>query len=62
MNLNIIGETAFQLTSDFKAEHSSFNGMIGMCQINVHAYCQLKDGIVRATVETELLPPRTKVL
>jgi len=62
-NLEIIGEAAYLLTKDFKAIHNSieWSDMIGMRHILVHGYYQIKDEIVWATIETELLPLREKI-
>jgi uncharacterized protein with HEPN domain len=63
-NLEIIGEAAYLLSKEFKAKHVAieWNDMIGMRHILVHGYYQIKDEIVWATIETELLPLRSKLL
>ena len=63
-NLEIIGEAAYLLTKDFKAKHNSieWNDMIGMRHILVHGYYQIKDDIIWATIETELIPLREKIV
>jgi len=56
--LEIVGEAAYLLTKDFKLNHIEieWNEMIGMRHILVHGYYQIKDEIIWATIETELLP------
>ncbi len=63
-NLEIIGEAAYLLTKEFKSKHDSieWNDMIGMRHILVHGYYQIKDEIIWATIETELIPPREKII
>lgn len=63
-NLEIIGEAAYLLTKDFKANNSNieWNEMIGMRHILVHGYYQIKDEIIWATIETELSPLKDKIL
>ena len=63
-NLEIIGEAAYLLTKDFKSEHShiEWNEMIGMRHILVHGYYQIKDEIIWATIEDELLPLKEKIM
>ena len=63
-SLEIIGEAAYLLTKDFKANNSNieWNEMIGMRHILVHGYYQIKDEITWATIETELSPLKDKIL
>jgi uncharacterized protein with HEPN domain len=63
-NLEIIGEAAYLLTKEFKSNHNSieWNDMIGMRHMLVHGYYQIKDEIVWATIETELLPLKKEIL
>ena len=63
-NLEIVGEAAYLLTKDFKLENTAveWNEMIGMRHILVHGYYQIKDEIIWATIETELLPLKDKIL
>lgn len=63
-NLEIIGEAAYLLTKDFKADNLNieWNEMIGMRHILVHGYYQIKDEIIWATIETELSPLKDKIL
>ena len=62
-NLEIVGEAAYLLTKDFKQKNSSVEWaeIIGMRHILVHGYYQIKDEIVWATIESELLPLKEKV-
>ena len=62
-NLEIIGEAAYLLTKDFKQQHNSvqWNDMVGMRRILVHGYYQIRDEIIWATIETELLPLKTEI-
>jgi uncharacterized protein with HEPN domain len=62
-NLEIIGEATYLLTKDFKNKHNSveWNDIIGMRHILVHGYYQIKDEIVWATIETELMPLKTEI-
>ncbi len=63
-NLEIVGEAAYLLTKDFKLKNTEveWNEMIGMRHILVHGYYQIKDEIIWATIETELLPLKDKIL
>lgn len=63
-NLEIIGEAAYLLTKEFRASHDSieWNDIIGMRHILVHGYYQIKDEIIWATIETELLPLREQII
>ena len=63
-NLEIIGEAAYLLTKEFRASHDSieWNDIIGMRHILVHGYYQIKDEIIWATIETELLPLREQIV
>ena len=62
-NLEIVGEAAYLLTKDFKAKHYSVEwaDIIGMHHTLVHGYYQIRDEIIWATIETELLPLREKI-
>jgi uncharacterized protein with HEPN domain len=62
-NLEIIGEATYLLTKDFKNKHNTveWNDIIGMRHILVHGYYQIKDEIVWATIETELMPLKTEI-
>lgn len=62
-NLEIIGEAAYLLSKEFKVNHRSieWQDMIAMRHILVHGYYQIKDEIVWATIETELLPLKDKI-
>jgi uncharacterized protein with HEPN domain len=63
-NLEIIGEAAYLLTKEFKANHGNveWNDIIGMRHILVHGYYQIKDEIIWATIETELVPLKAELL
>jgi uncharacterized protein with HEPN domain len=62
-NLEIVGEAAYLLTKDFKANHKliEWDDMIGMRHILVHGYYQISDEIIWATIETELQPLKEKL-
>jgi uncharacterized protein with HEPN domain len=62
-NLEIVGEAAYLLTKDFKEIHPEIEWaeVIGMRHVLVHGYYQIKDEIVWATIQTELLPLKEKV-
>lgn len=62
-NLEIVGEAAYLLTKEFKAEHPEveWEGFIYMRHVLVHGYYQIKDEIVWATIRTDLQPLREKV-
>lgn len=62
-NLEIIGEAAYLLTQDFKSVHKEveWNDMIGMRHILVHGYYEIKDEIIWATIETDIVPLRVKI-
>ena len=62
-NLEIVGEAAYLLTKDFKANHDfiEWADMIGMRHILVHGYYQIRDEIIWATIETELQPLKEKI-
>lgn len=62
-NLEIIGEAAYLLTKNFKANHDSvdWNDMIGMRHILVHGYYQIRFDIIWATIETELQSLKEKI-
>jgi uncharacterized protein with HEPN domain len=62
-NLEIVGEAAYLLTKDFKQKNSTVEWaeIIGMRHILVHGYYQIKDEIIWATIESELLPLKEKI-
>ncbi|KAA6302407.1 MAG: hypothetical protein EZS26_001520 [Candidatus Ordinivivax streblomastigis] len=62
-NLEIVGEAAYLLTNEFKEIHPEIEWaeVIGMRHVLVHGYYQIKDEIVWATIQTELLPLKEKV-
>ena len=62
-NLEIIGEAAYLLTNEFKEKHPEveWKVIIGMRHVLVHDYYQISDEMVRATIQTELLPLKEKV-
>jgi uncharacterized protein with HEPN domain len=62
-NLEIVGEAAYLLTKEFKTRHASIEWLdiVGMRHTLVHGYYQIKDEIIWATIETELLPLREKL-
>jgi len=62
-NLEIIGEAAYLLSKDFKNKNDSieWNDIIGMRHILVHGYYQIKDEIIWATIETDLIPLKLKL-
>jgi uncharacterized protein with HEPN domain len=62
-NLEIIGEAAYLLSKDFKSKNDSieWNDIIGMRHILVHGYYQIKDEIIWATIETDLIPLKSKI-
>ena len=62
--MEIVGEAAYLLTKNFKLNNTEveWNEMIGMRHILVHGYYQIKDEIIWATIETELLPLKEKIL
>jgi uncharacterized protein with HEPN domain len=62
-NLEIIGEAAYLLSVEFRTKHVDipWNEMIGMRHILVHGYYQIRDEIIWATIETELLPLKEKI-
>jgi uncharacterized protein with HEPN domain len=62
-NLEIIGEAAYLITKEFKTNHSSvvWSDIIGMRHILVHGYYQIKNEIIWATIETELLPLKVEL-
>lgn len=62
-NLEIIGEASYLLTNDFKNSNCNieWNDMVRMRHILVHGYYQIKDEIIWATIETDLLPLKAKI-
>ena len=62
-NLEIVGEAAYLLTKEFKNHHPSieWSDIVGMRHTLVHGYYQIKDEIIWATIETELLPLKEKL-
>jgi uncharacterized protein with HEPN domain len=63
-NIEIIGEAANLVSSEFKKKYPSieWNEMIGMRNVLVHGYYQISDTIIWKTIEIDLLPLREKVL
>jgi uncharacterized protein with HEPN domain len=63
-NLEIIGEAAYLLTKEFKRKHNEieWDDMIGMRHILVHGYYQIKDEIIWATIESDLLPLKEQLI
>jgi uncharacterized protein with HEPN domain len=59
-NLEIIGEAAYMVTADFKTKHGSVDwaAIVGMRHMLVHGYYQIRNEIIWATIETDLLPLR----
>jgi uncharacterized protein with HEPN domain len=62
-NLEIIGEAAYLISKEFKSKNDSveWNDIIGMRHILVHGYYQIKDEIIWATIETDLIPLKSKL-
>ncbi len=62
-NLEIIGEAAYLLTKEFRANHPDieWNAVIGMRHVLVHGYYQIKDEIVWASIQTDLRPFKEKI-
>ena len=62
-NLEIIGEAAYLLTKEFRANHPDveWNTVIGMRHVLVHGYYQIKDEIVWASIQTDLKPFKEKI-
>lgn len=62
-NLEIIGEASHLLTKEFKQQNNSvqWNDMIAMRHVLVHGYYQIRDEIIWATIETELIPLKTEI-
>lgn len=62
-NLEIVGEAAYLLTKEFKSEHPEveWEAVIYMRHVLVHGYYQIRDEIVWATLQTDLLPLKEKV-
>ena len=62
-NLEIVGEAAYLLSKDFKLKNINveWKEMIGMRHILVHGYYQIKDEIIWATIDSELLPLKEKI-
>lgn len=62
-NLEIVGEAAYLLTKEFKSEHPEieWEAVIYMRHVLVHGYYQIRDEIVWATIQTDLLPLKEKV-
>lgn len=55
-NLEIIGEAAYMLTPDFKANHTAtaWNDIVRMRHLLVHGYYHISPDIVKDIAETEL--------
>lgn len=62
-NLEIVGEAAYLLTHEFKAEHPevAWTSIVGMRHVLVHGYYQISDDIVWATIETDIKPLRKQI-
>jgi len=62
-NLEIIGEAAYMITGDFKSKHQTIDwaAIIGMRHMLVHGYYKIRDEIVWATLETDILPLKEKI-
>lgn len=62
-NLEIIGEAAYLLSKELKSQHPhiEWSVIVGMRHVLVHGYYQIKDEIIWATIQTELLPLREKL-
>ena len=62
-NLEIVGEAAYLLTKAFKEAHAEieWSAVIGMRHILVHGYYQIRDEIIWATIETDLLPLKASI-
>jgi uncharacterized protein with HEPN domain len=62
-NLEIIGEAAYLLTKEYKTDHSEieWSELIGMRHVLVLGYYQIKDEVIWATIETDLLPLRERI-
>ena len=63
-NLEIIGEASYKLTEDFRKNNPEieWDDIILMRHILVHGYYKIKDEIVWATIETDLLPLKSKII
>ncbi len=62
-NLEIIGEAAYMVTDDFKSKHDSVDwaAIVGMRHLLVHSYYQIRDEIIWATIETDIMPLKEKI-
>jgi uncharacterized protein with HEPN domain len=62
-NLEIVGEAAYLITKDFKIAHPEieWTEIIDMRHVLVHGYYQIKDEIIWATIQSELLPLKEKI-
>ncbi|OAV66033.1 hypothetical protein Barb6XT_02148 [Bacteroidales bacterium Barb6XT] len=62
-NLEIVGEAAYLITKTFRSSYPEieWDAMIGMRHVLVHGYYQIKDEIVWATIQTELVPLKEKI-
>ena len=62
-NLEIIGEAAYLLSTDFKNKNHDieWRDIIAMRHVLVHGYYKIKDEIVWATIESELKPLKEKI-
>lgn len=58
-----MGKLPICYQQEFKANHQSveWQDMVAMRHILVHGYYQIKDEIVWATIESELLPLKEKI-
>ncbi len=62
-NLEIIGEAAYLLTKEFKEKHGTveWDDMIGMRHVLVHGYYEIKNEIIWTTIESDIIPLRSKI-
>ena len=63
-NLEIIGEAAYMLTSEFKLSHSEteWNEIVRMRHLLVHGYYHISPEIVKEIAETEIPKLRKQVI
>ncbi len=63
-NLEIIGEAANFLTSDFREKNNDIDwrDIIGFRHVLVHGYYQINNEIVWKTIENDLLPLKSNIL
>ena len=62
-NLEIIGEAAYLLTTDFKEGHleTDWDTIVYMRHILVHGYYQINDEIIWATIQSDLQPLKLNI-